>query len=150
MNHKAQNIKKSTTGLSKKSYLLKIDGCHTDESSNTFSELKMGHSPSTYICMYVSMYTHIHVHRYICHDLSYLSNMLLLALYLSNTLLLAFSKWFWAGLWESESEGTVGGVESELVKMYWLRRQFKILTRHSKFRALIATITTRLILKNRL
>jgi hypothetical protein len=40
-------------------------------------------------------------------------------------------------------------VESESVKMYRLRLrpQFKILSRYSKFRALIATVTIRLTLK---
>jgi Mn2+/Fe2+ NRAMP family transporter len=61
---------------------------------------------------------------------------------------------------ESESEGILGGVgvgrnfyvESESVNMYRLRirPQSKILTRYSITRALIATITVRLILKYRL
>jgi hypothetical protein len=50
----------------------------------------------------------------------------------------------------SESEGILGGVES--VKMYRLRLcpQSKILTRYSNSRALIATVTIRLVLKYRL
>jgi hypothetical protein len=61
---------------------------------------------------------------------------------------------------ESESEGIfrwsrsrsrkefLGGVG--VVKIYRLRTQSKILTRYSKSRALIATVTIRLILKYRL
>jgi hypothetical protein len=56
-----------------------------------------------------------------------------------------------ATVFSSSCDVTARAVESELVKMYPLRLQFKSLTRYSKFRALIATITVRLgVLKNRL
>jgi hypothetical protein len=54
---------------------------------------------------------------------------------------------------ESEEEGIVSGVGVgvvESVKTYRLRPQSKILARYSKSRALIATVTIRLILKYRL
>jgi hypothetical protein len=61
---------------------------------------------------------------------------------------------------ESESEGILGGVgvgrnflvESDSVKIYRprLRPESKILTRYSNSRALIATVTIRLVLKYRL
>jgi hypothetical protein len=46
--------------------------------------------------------------------------------------------------------GSARGVESESVKMYRLRPQSKILTRYSNPRAVIATVTIRLVLKYRL
>jgi hypothetical protein len=61
---------------------------------------------------------------------------------------------------ESESEGILGGVGVGRIfrwsrshsreKMYRLRPKSKILTRHSNSRALVATVTIRLILKYRL